>query len=81
MYDQFSIVYIMIAFHMYMIAIFVQVEDCGLFIDRDHPFIAASPDGLVTCSCCGEGLCEVKVGTCTHIHQELLHLILVPIQS
>jgi hypothetical protein len=37
------------------------VDDCGLFIDGEHPFIAASPDGLVNCECYGEGVCEIKV--------------------
>ena len=39
----------------------IQVEECGLFINLNHPFIGASPDGLVTCACCGEGVCEIKV--------------------
>lgn len=30
------------------------VEECGLFISTEHSFIAASPDGLVTCACCGD---------------------------
>ncbi|XP_069116847.1 uncharacterized protein [Argopecten irradians] len=33
---------------------------CGLFVDKDHPFLGASPDGIVKCKCCGEGLLEVK---------------------
>ena len=37
------------------------VSICGLFIDVQLPFIGASPDGLVTCTCCGEGICEIKV--------------------
>lgn len=27
-----------------------------------HSLEHASPDGLVECSCCGQGICEVKVG-------------------
>ncbi len=38
-----------------------EVSDCGLFISSDHPFLGASPDGLVNCSCCGAGVCEIKV--------------------
>ena len=37
------------------------VSDCGFFINFDYPFIGASPDGLVTCYCCGDGICEIKV--------------------
>ena len=38
-----------------------KVSDSGLFISVEHPFIGASPDGLVKCSCCGQGICEIKV--------------------
>ena len=43
-----------------------KVSSCGFFISVQHPFIGASPDGLVECSCCGQGICEVKVyiGAC-----------------
>jgi hypothetical protein len=39
-----------------------KVSECGLFICVEHPYIGASPDGLVSCSCCGDGICEIKVG-------------------
>lgn len=35
-------------------------EDSGLVVHKDKSFISASPDLLVHCKCCGEGLCEVK---------------------
>ena len=38
-----------------------KVEESGFFICTDYPFIGASPDGLVTCACCSDGICEVKV--------------------
>lgn len=38
----------------------LKVMQCGLFVMEDHIFAAASPDRLVSCSCCGEGLLEVK---------------------
>ena len=38
-----------------------KVTECGLFISTSYPFMGASPDGLVQCICCGEGICEVKV--------------------
>lgn len=38
-----------------------QVQDCGLFISKSDAYIGASPDGLVSCKCCGLGVCEIKV--------------------
>ena len=38
----------------------VKVTSCGLFVLADTPYIGASPDGLVTCACCGNGLVEIK---------------------
>lgn len=38
-----------------------KVEESGFFINVDHGFIGASPDGLVNCKCCGNGVCEIKV--------------------
>lgn len=38
----------------------VQVKQNGLFIKQDKAYTAASPDGLVDCTCCGEGLLEIK---------------------
>ena len=32
----------------------------GFHISHKHPFIGASPDGIVRCTCCGTGLVEVK---------------------
>ena len=37
------------------------VSPSGLFISVEHPYFGASPDGFVCCSCCGSGVCEVKV--------------------
>ena len=36
------------------------VIESGLIIHKDYPFIAASPDGVVNCLCCGSGCVEVK---------------------
>ena len=33
-------------------------------MDIEKPYIGASPDGLVCCSCCGEGVIEVKCPLC-----------------
>ena len=38
------------------------ITECGLFINVNYAFLGASPDGLVSCSCCGLGICEIKVG-------------------
>ena len=35
-------------------------RECGLFLDPNNSYLAASPDMLVCCDCCGEGLLEVK---------------------
>lgn len=32
----------------------------GLIINPSYPHLGASPDGLIDCSCCGEGLLEIK---------------------
>ena len=39
----------------------LRVSKCGLFVSVEYPFIGASPDGTVECSCCGQRICEVKV--------------------
>lgn len=46
----------------------VQVHKCGLVLDKEMPFLAASPDGLVHCSHCQpvQGLLEVK---CPSVHK------------
>ena len=36
------------------------ISECGLFVDAQMPYIGASPDRLVSCSCCGDGVLEVK---------------------
>ena len=38
----------------------LKVEKSGLWISMKHPFIAASPDSLISCECCGSGTVEVK---------------------
>lgn len=36
------------------------MHTCGLFVDQTAPFLGASPDALVHCICCGNGIVEVK---------------------
>jgi len=38
----------------------VSIEQCGLIINSDYPFMGASPDALVSCQCCGKGVVEIK---------------------
>ena len=39
----------------------LDVRTCGLFINPSYPHFGASPDGIITCSCCiGMGVLEVK---------------------
>ena len=44
-----------------------KVSDSGLFVSTEHPYLGASPDGLVTCDCCGAGGCEIKVLICARV--------------
>lgn len=37
------------------------LKDCGLYLHPDYPHLGATPDGVVECSCCGNGVCEIKV--------------------
>ena len=41
-----------------------KISNAGLFIDDTHPFLRASPDGMVKCSCCGKGVLEIKCPFC-----------------
>ncbi len=38
-----------------------KLVDCGLFLDKEKPYIGASPDGVFLCNCCNENVCvEIK---------------------
>ena len=37
-----------------------QIKPAGLYVNPNYPHLGASPDGLVTCTCCGDGLLEIK---------------------
>ncbi len=39
------------------------VLGCGLFLNKDNPLFRSTPDGIVSCKCCGKGLLEIK---CPH---------------
>ena len=40
----------------------LNIQSSGFFMHRSFPFIGASPDGMVSCICCGDGVIEIKVG-------------------
>jgi len=37
-----------------------EISDAGLYINPIAPHLGASPDGMVSCSCCGPGSLEIK---------------------
>ena len=40
------------------------IKPCGFFVDENAPYLGASPDSLVDCTCCGSGIVEVKCPWC-----------------
>jgi hypothetical protein len=36
------------------------LRQTGLLVKEDEPFLAASPDGVFECECCGQGTLEIK---------------------
>ena len=47
-------------------------KQCGLFIKTDYPYLAASPDGLLLCKCCGLSIAEAK---CPYtVRNEIIHV-------
>ena len=38
----------------------LNVKKCGMFVDKTLIFMGSSPDGIVTCECCGSGALEIK---------------------
>lgn len=45
-----------------------KVSKAGFLISRDRPYLGASPDGFVNCSCCGKGVIEIK---CPYKYKDL----------
>ena len=41
-----------------------ELTRCGLFINKNYPFLDATPDFLTSCDCCGLGCGEVKCPIC-----------------
>ena len=42
----------------------VSISLCGFYISAKYPFLGASPDALIECKCCGQGVVEVKCPLC-----------------
>ncbi|XP_028403990.1 uncharacterized protein LOC114526592 [Dendronephthya gigantea] len=40
------------------------VSESGLWLNEKWPYMGATPDGIVMCSCHGTGLCEIKCPYC-----------------
>ena len=40
------------------------IEENGLFINLEWPYIGASPDDIICCLCCGKGALEIKCPFC-----------------
>lgn len=38
----------------------LKVKKSGIFVNRGNPLFRSTPDGIVTCKCCGTGLLEIK---------------------
>ena len=41
-----------------------RIEECGLFVNAELPWLHATPDFLCSCDCCGEGCGEIKCPYC-----------------
>lgn len=41
-----------------------KLEKCGMFVNKDYPWLHATPDFLCSCDCCGKGCGEVKCPFC-----------------
>ena len=48
----------------------IVVEECGFVINPCWPHLGASPDGIVHCLCCGQGVIEIKCSYC-HNNEEI----------
>ncbi|XP_062535323.1 uncharacterized protein LOC134204525 isoform X2 [Armigeres subalbatus] len=50
------------------------ISTCGIFLSADHPFLAASPDAIGSCRCCGKFTVEIKCPfrlSHTHLDRQL----------
>jgi len=42
----------------------LHLNESGLFLNPKWPYLGASPDGIVTCRCCTQGVVEIKCPFC-----------------
>lgn len=42
----------------------IQLTNAGFFVYSDKPYLGASPDSIVECTCCGKGVLEIKCPFC-----------------
>ena len=42
----------------------LRLTESGLVISSQWPFIGASPDGVINCTCCRQGVLEIKCPYC-----------------
>ena len=42
----------------------LRISSCGFFVSVKQPFLGASPDALINCTCCGQGIIEIKCPFC-----------------
>ena len=42
----------------------LKVSNCGFFVSVENPYLGASPDALIDCTCCGQGTVEIKCPLC-----------------
>ena len=47
----------------------VVTSKSGLFIDKENIYLSATPDLMISCSCCGDGLLEVKCPLIPECHK------------
>ena len=47
-----------------------KVEKCGMFINKNYPWLHATPDFLCSCDCCGMECGEVKCPFCIEICEQ-----------
>ena len=55
------------AIQQYMVATGAEVEECGVFLNEDYPFLATSPDGIIKLGSQEFGIVEVK---CPYKHRD-----------
>ena len=52
----------------------LSVMGSGLVINPECPFIGASPDVVINCTCCGKGVIEIKINVLIAIEAQMFRL-------